>query len=494
MQGNANSTGPLKTVQAWYKRNMEIHGWALLALAGFVYFGQGGRGGLSQSLGQLGFYEFEMESADITDAGATGTLPWNFKFLFGLISDNIPLFGYNVKPYMFGACILGFVSIAMMSFTFLTPTFSAFTIAYTMMQFYGAIVDCLSDALIVKSGKDDEVDSSSGLQSISWFSLGVGGGLFALLFGYMGSDDNAKGGVSVSGVRHYNLIQLVFPVVLFFLLFFVKEKKTTFKPSPKELMKQLVRLFVALFSPPFLVIRVLLWITLANISVLSGSGSPMTPFVQETLGISLQTLSYLDAASYGFLAIGVVTYYKFFRHTKFRWIFGVSQVVTAVLLLADAILLLRLNIKFGIPDVPFLFTTTAFNEVVNRLNAMPFLVMAAQLCPDNMEATFFAALMSVSNTGSTLSQYLSAEILRRCKVDVKDLVTLPERQLQVVFIRSALVMIVCFALPLLPNTSSLSSTNVESLRPTNPTIIKILKWADMYHEDAELEAGKQDKK
>ena len=194
------------------------------------------------------------------------------------------------------------------------------------------------------------------------------------------------------------------------------------------------------------------------------------------------------------MAIGVVTYYKFFRHTKFRWIFGVSQVVTAVLLLADAILLLRLNIKFGIPDVPFLFTTTAFNEVVNRLNAMPFLVMAAQLCPDNMEATFFAALMSVSNTGSTLSQYLSAEILRRCKVDVKDLVTLPERQLQVVFIRSALVMIVCFALPLLPNTSSLSSTNVESLRPTNPTIIKILKWADMYHEDAELEAGKQDKK
>ena len=482
---------PLKTVQHWYNRNVSIHGWALLALAGFVYFGQGGRGGLGQSLGQLGFYEWDKKPAEVTKAGAAGTLPWNFKFLFGLISDNLPIFGYNVKPYMFAACIFGFVSIAMMSIRSLTPTFGTFTVAYTVMQFYGAIVDCLSDALIVKSGKDDEEDSSSGLQSISWFSLGVGGGLFSLLFGYMASDKTMKGGVTPDGVRQYNMIQLVFPVVLFFLLFFVKEKKTTFRPNPKELVKQLVRLFVALFSPPFLVIRVLLWITISNISALTGANSGMTPFIQESLGISVQTISYLDAASYGFLAIGVVVYYKFFRHTKFRMIFGVAQVVTSLLLLADAILLLRLNTKFGIPDVPFLFTTTAFSEVVGRLNSMPFLVMAAQLCPDNMEATFFAALMSVSNTGTTFSQYLAAYVVEYYNVDEDDLITLPERQLKVVWARSALVLFVCIFLPLLPNTSSLSSTNVESLKPTNPTIIKILKWADMYHGDDELEQGKK---
>ena len=482
---------PLKGVQHWYKRNMEIHGWALLALAGFVYFAQGGRGGLGSSLSQLGLYEFNKSPAEVTAAGATGTLPWNFKFLFGLISDNLPILGYNVKPYMFTACIFGFVAIAMMGFSWLTPNYTLFTIAYTVMQFYGAIVDCLSDALIVKSGKDDEVDSSSGLQSISWFSLGVGGGMFSLIFGYMASDDTKKGGVSVDGVRKYNKIQLMFPVILFGLLFFVKEKKTSFRPSPKELVKQLVRLFVALFSPPFLVLRVLAWITIQNISVLTGAGSGMTPFVQETLGISLDTLSYLDAASYGFLAIGVVAYYRFFRHTKFRKIFGVTQVVTAILLLSDAILLMRLNTKFGIPDVPFLFATTAFGEVLGRLNSMPFLVMAAQLCPENMEATFFAALMSVSNTGTTFSQYIAAWVLDKFNVDSQDLITLPERQLQVVFVRSAVVLAALVFLPLLPNTAALSPANVETLRPTNPTIIKILKWADMYHGDAVLEEGKK---
>jgi hypothetical protein len=34
---------------------------------------------------------------------------------------------------------------------------------------------------------------------------------------------------------------------------------------------------------------------------------------------------------------------------------------------------------------------------------------------------------------------------------------------------------------MVPNTAALSPANAESLSPTNPYIIKLLKWADMYN-------------
>lgn len=39
---------------------------------------------------------------------------------------------------------------------------------------------------------------------------------------------------------------------------------------------------------------------------------------------------------------------------------------------------------------------------------MPVLVLAARICPDGMEATLFATLMSVSNCGSVLGGLIGA--------------------------------------------------------------------------------------
>ncbi|CAN1310432.1 Folate-biopterin transporter 1, chloroplastic [Linum perenne] len=39
---------------------------------------------------------------------------------------------------------------------------------------------------------------------------------------------------------------------------------------------------------------------------------------------------------------------------------------------------------------------------------MPVLVLAAKLCPEGMEATLFATLMSISNGGSVLGELLGA--------------------------------------------------------------------------------------
>jgi hypothetical protein len=464
----------------WFRRNNELHGWAMLALTFFVYMGQGGRGYITASLDWLIQFGLGEDAAVAQTAKAIGKLPWNFKFIIGLISDNLPLFGYNVKIWLIIAALFGCVGQAMLGFEQISPTVGTITISYIIVQFYGATADCLADALVVKNGRNDEEDSSSGLQSLSWFSLGVGGALFTWLGSQMSTDESHPEGVSVSGSRNFNKIMVIFPIGLIIFMIFLKEEKTSFRPSFKTLLQQLVRVFVALFSPPFLVLRVAAWVVISNSSMLLLSSGTIA-FVTNELNITPATQGYIDIGAYVFLSLGVVIYYKFFRYTPFRTIFFASQVFTAVFFMSDYVLVKRWNASIGIPDVVFLFASSAFNEVIGRLNAMPFLVMAGQLCPENMEATFFALLMSISNQGSTVAETLGAVVLKAYSVRKGEYDGLPAA----ILVRSASVLGAVLFVWLLPNTSALSPTNVDSLRPTNPFIIKILKFADMYHPEKE---------
>jgi hypothetical protein len=253
-------------------------------------------------------------------------------------------------------------------------------------------------------------------------------------------------------------------------------------------MQQLVRLFVALFSPPFLVLRVMIWVTISQLSHLWMS-SPPTILRTSILELSPAVQGYLDASSYLFLAAGVVVYYRFFRRTSFRTIFFISQIASAIFFASDIPLNEGWVSGWGV--IPFLFAGSALTEVIDRLNSMPFLIMAGQLCPDNMEATFFAALMSVSNLGSTFSEYLASFIITAYDLESENLDNFQKNYTTVLLIRSGTLIGACVFLFLLPNTSALNPTNVETLRPTNPTIIKVLKWADMYNGDEDVTRTKK---
>jgi hypothetical protein len=49
---------------------------------------------------------------------------------------------------------------------------------------------------------------------------------------------------------------------------------------------------------------------------------------------------------------------------------------------------------------------------MNRLVTMPMFVMAARLCPPDVEATLFALLMGLSNFGDDVGAYVGAAILQ----------------------------------------------------------------------------------
>lgn len=65
----------------------------------------------------------------------------------------------------------------------------------------------------------------------------------------------------------------------------------------------------------------------------------------------------------------------------------------------DLVLVLRLNLKLNIPDTFFAVIDESVAKMINNLKWMPMLVLSSKLCPQGIEGTFFALLMSIDNAG-----------------------------------------------------------------------------------------------
>lgn len=68
-------------------------------------------------------------------------------------------------------------------------------------------------------------------------------------------------------------------------------------------------------------------------------------------------------------------------------------------------MVLRLNLKFGIPDYVFIVIDESVSRMIGNLKWMPLLVLSSKLCPRGIEGTFFALLMSIDNVGLLSSSW-----------------------------------------------------------------------------------------
>jgi hypothetical protein len=76
--------------------------------------------------------------------------------------------------------------------------------------------------------------------------------------------------------------------------------------------------------------------------------------------------------------------------------------------LTSLILITHTNRSLGIDDRWFSLGDSLILTVAGRIAYMPVLVLAARLCPEGIEATLFALLMSVMNVAGLCSYQLGA--------------------------------------------------------------------------------------
>lgn len=82
----------------------------------------------------------------------------------------------------------------------------------------------------------------------------------------------------------------------------------------------------------------------------------------------------------------------------------------------DLILVLRINLIFGVPDYVVVVFDAAVTHMIGRLKWMPLLVLSSKLCPSGIEGTFFALLMSIDHVGSFSASWGGGILLHALQV------------------------------------------------------------------------------
>ncbi|CAN1318712.1 Probable folate-biopterin transporter 4 [Linum perenne] len=85
-----------------------------------------------------------------------------------------------------------------------------------------------------------------------------------------------------------------------------------------------------------------------------------------------------------------------------------THIGLSLMTLLDMVLVSRMNLGYGIPDKHIVLFGSALADAINQFKFMPFLILSGQLCPPGIEGTLFALFMSINNLGSTIGSFVGA--------------------------------------------------------------------------------------
>ena len=308
---------------------------------------------------------------------AITVIPWLIKPVYGLISDFAPLFGQRRKSYFLLtsgiAAVMGFTLTMMGSYTYW-----GVAIFFTLMGFGLAFTDVLTDALMVENGQ--RLGLTGPFQAIQWASIsfasilvGVGGGWLA----------------QNKFLSATFLIATVFPLITLTMgIFAISEPRG--QVGERQFHETWAAIHGAIRSRT-------LWIVAGFIFFYNFSpsfGPALVYYATDVLQFSKIFLGTLESVSYASGIFGTALYFAFSKSFPFKRLihFAIAAGVIATLAYLGyrgPVSAVALSLVFG---------------GVAMFIQLTFLDLAARACPKQVEATFFAVLMSIYNGAVQLSQ------------------------------------------------------------------------------------------
>jgi len=354
----------------------------LALLFGVVYFSQG-MWYLPNQVITIFFKDQGLSPSQVANFFLVSTMPWFIKPVYGLISDFVPLFGRRRKSYFLLTCILSALSGIWLAVMPEHP-FWWMAALFTTMGFGLAFTDVLTDALMVEAGRP--LGLTGAFQAVQWACI-TGA---AVLIGVVGGH--------LAHTRELNLafgISAVFPLVSFAMaLFFVHETPAprdaaAFHATTRAIREALAHrdvwmvagfLFFYTFSPSF--------------------GPAFLYYQTDVLGFSQHFIGLLASLNSAASVLGALVYAPLSRRMPLRRLLNGSIGVGVAGTLCYLVYRGRISA----------IAIDTFFGGVGMIMQLAFLDLAAKACPRRVEATFFALLMSVFNTGTQLSQNVGARL------------------------------------------------------------------------------------
>ncbi|KAL8108812.1 putative folate-biopterin transporter 2 [Apium graveolens] len=377
----------------WFKMlATEMH-WSFVFGVLMVYGVSQGLGGALARVGTE-YYMKDVQKVQPSEAqvysGITN-IPWLVKPVWGLLTDVVPVFGYRRRPYFIFAGIFGLISMLFLSLH--KNLHIVFALLSLLVGSAGvAIADVTIDACVAqKSGSYPS--RAADMQSLCSLSASIGAligfsisGIFVHLIGPRGV---------------YGLLTIPAGLLLVVGLVLKEPHTPNFAYGQVHLKFQdaASSMWNTLKYPD--VWRPCLYMYLSftlSLNIYEGMFYWYTD-AKDGPTFSKEAIGYmLSIGSVGSL-LGASLYQYGLKDHPFRNILFWAQLVLGLSGMLDLVLVLRLNLRFGIPDYLFAVIDESIYRMTATLKWMPLLVLSSKLCPSGIEGTFFALLMSIDNAG-----------------------------------------------------------------------------------------------
>lgn len=258
----------------------------------------------------------------------------------------------------------------------------------------------------MERARGESQSMSGSLQSLCWGSSAFGGIVSSYFSGSL---------VDVYGVRFVFGVTALLPLLTSAVAVLVKEQPvlgpsrthnflssaSSFLDSSKD---NIIQLWLAVRQPNVFLPTLFIFLWQAT----PHSDSAMFYFTTNKLGFTPEFLGRVKLVTSVASLLGVVLYNGFLKDISLRKVFLVTTIFGTALGLTQVFLVTGLNRQFGVSDEWFAIGDSLIITVLGQASFMPVLVLAARLCPEGMEATLFATLMSISNGGSVLGGLFGA--------------------------------------------------------------------------------------
>ncbi|PIA45982.1 hypothetical protein AQUCO_01600324v1 [Aquilegia coerulea] len=401
----------IRAPMEWFRMLAKEMHWSFVLGVVVVY---GINQGLGGGLGRVAtdYYWKDVQKVQPSEAqvysGIT-YIPWIVKPLWGLLTDVLPIAGYRRRPYFILAGFVGAISMLLIS------VHSKLHVVFALLSLTAgsagvAIADVTIDACVAQNSISHP-SLAADMQSLCGLSSSIGALLGYSLSGFLVHLIGSKG---VFGV-------LTIPFGLVFLIGMVLKEPYIPNFSYRHVYPKILEAFKSMVKtlkcPEVWRPCVYMYLSLAlSLNIHEGMFYWYTDptagpaFSQENVGFIL------SIGSVGSL-LGVLLYQNVLKDHPFRGLLFWAQLLFGIAGMLDLILVLRINLKFGIPDYVFVVIDESVSQMIGRLKWMPLLVLSSKLCPPGIEGTFFALLMSIDNVGLLTSSWGGGFLLHVLKIN-----------------------------------------------------------------------------
>ncbi|MBE9170581.1 folate/biopterin family MFS transporter [Pleurocapsales cyanobacterium LEGE 06147] len=363
-----------------------------------VYFVQGILGLARLAVSFFLKDDLGLSPAQVAALMGIAALPWTIKPLFGFMSDGLPLFGYRRRPYLVISGLLGALSWLALA-TLVDNAWTA-TTAILLTSLSVAISDVIVDSLVVERAREESLARAGSLQSLSWGCSAVGGLITAYLSGWLLEHLSSNAVFEITAT---------FPLLVAVVAWLIVEERIDKNASLTEREKskvttQIQQLWTAIGQKSIWLPAAFLFIWQATPT----ADSAFFFFTTNELGFEPEFLGRVRLVTSLASLIGIWIFQSFLKTVPFRLILGWSTVIAAALGMTTLLLVTHANRAIGIDDHWFSLGDSMILTVMGQITWMPVLVLSARLCPEGVEATLFALLMSIWNFSGLISHEIGA--------------------------------------------------------------------------------------